>query len=80
MSRYQPRWVCTECGAHGYLPHNSVSFAPTVCPGCGSSRWYAKTVARFAWRPRGLNVLRFRWVDREGREVGLAALEAEAES
>ncbi len=73
---YQSVWICKGCGEVGYLPHNNVVFAPDICPGCGAApdkfyrfEQFSKGVARLEWRPRGLNVFRHVWVDRDGREL-----------
>lgn len=77
---YEARWLCKDCGESGYLPHNMLTFAPDVCPGCGAEtgRWksnqFDSVAARLAYRPRGINFLRWRWITPEGVELGRAAL------
>ena len=70
---YEPRWFCKECGESGYLPHNSLAFAPDVCPGCGGDdenwRQFRAIPAKRVYRPKGLNIFRHIWVDREGKEI-----------
>lgn len=77
---YDSRWVCKDCGESGHLAFNDVWFAPDVCPGCGAESGWRKSAqfesvtARLAYRPKGLNFLRWRWVTPEGVELGRAAL------
>lgn len=66
---WHTRWRCTRCGRHGRLHHDSLFFAPDVCPRCGADlETRERPVTRFSDRKNAEKVVmrkkRGSWIER----------------